>query len=135
MNSADSSRRFSLFSLILIFTTVAATAGWIGALRQSRDARRDAIELRRALEEHRAGVGELDVADFSRVHAVGLTVNPGNGHRWKWRVFVPSEANSNLVLQTDSQQRVALRRLSYEQGRWVRQAILEGSTALPPAAA
>jgi ring-1,2-phenylacetyl-CoA epoxidase subunit PaaA len=31
--------------------------------------------------------------------------------------------------------RVALRRLSYEQGRWVRNAILNGSRALPPAAA
>ncbi|MHC4989604.1 MAG: 1,2-phenylacetyl-CoA epoxidase subunit PaaA [Planctomycetota bacterium] len=31
--------------------------------------------------------------------------------------------------------RVALRRLSYEQGQWVRNAILHGSTTLPPAAA
>ncbi len=30
--------------------------------------------------------------------------------------------------------RLALRRLSYEQGRWVRKAVLKGSTALPPAA-
>ena len=30
--------------------------------------------------------------------------------------------------------RLALRRFSYEQGHWVRQAILAGSTALPPAA-
>jgi ring-1,2-phenylacetyl-CoA epoxidase subunit PaaA len=30
--------------------------------------------------------------------------------------------------------RLALRRFSYEQGRWVRNAILRGSTALPPAA-
>ena len=30
--------------------------------------------------------------------------------------------------------RLALRRFSYEQGRWVRSAIAEGSTALPPAA-
>ena len=30
--------------------------------------------------------------------------------------------------------RVALRRLSYEQGRWVRNAILHGSAAMPPAA-
>ncbi len=33
-----------------------------------------------------------------------------------------------------NRKRVALRRLSYEQGRWVRNAILHGSTALPPAA-
>jgi len=31
-------------------------------------------------------------------------------------------------------QRLALRRMSYEQGHWVRNAILKGSTALPPAA-
>jgi ring-1,2-phenylacetyl-CoA epoxidase subunit PaaA len=31
-------------------------------------------------------------------------------------------------------QRTALRRMSYEQGRWVRAAVLEGSTAVPPAA-
>ncbi len=31
-------------------------------------------------------------------------------------------------------QRLALRRMSYEQGHWVRNAILGGSTALPPAA-
>jgi ring-1,2-phenylacetyl-CoA epoxidase subunit PaaA len=31
-------------------------------------------------------------------------------------------------------QRVALRRLSYEQGRWVRAAILHGGTSVPPAA-
>lgn len=33
-----------------------------------------------------------------------------------------------------NRQRVGLRRFSYEQGRWVRQAILHGSTSLPPAA-
>ena len=33
-----------------------------------------------------------------------------------------------------NKKRVALRRFSYEQGRWVRKAILDGSTALPPAA-
>jgi ring-1,2-phenylacetyl-CoA epoxidase subunit PaaA len=33
-----------------------------------------------------------------------------------------------------NKKRVALRRLSYEQGCWVRQAILRGSTALPPVA-
>ena len=31
-------------------------------------------------------------------------------------------------------QRLALRRMSYEQGRWVRSAVMHGSTALPPAA-
>lgn len=31
-------------------------------------------------------------------------------------------------------QRLALRRMSYDQGQWVRQAIREGATALPPAA-
>ncbi|MCZ6836520.1 MAG: 1,2-phenylacetyl-CoA epoxidase subunit A [Planctomycetota bacterium] len=31
-------------------------------------------------------------------------------------------------------QRLALRRMSYEQGHWVRKAILEGSTLVPPAA-
>ena len=30
--------------------------------------------------------------------------------------------------------RGALRRFSYEQGRWVRRAILSGATAMPPAA-
>jgi ring-1,2-phenylacetyl-CoA epoxidase subunit PaaA len=33
-----------------------------------------------------------------------------------------------------NQKRLALRRLSYEKGRWVRNAILHGSTAMPPAA-
>jgi ring-1,2-phenylacetyl-CoA epoxidase subunit PaaA len=33
-----------------------------------------------------------------------------------------------------NRQRLALRRLSYEQGRWVRRAILDGATGLPPAA-
>ncbi len=33
-----------------------------------------------------------------------------------------------------NRKRLALRRLSYEQGRWVRNAILHGSTGLPPAA-
>lgn len=33
-----------------------------------------------------------------------------------------------------NKKRLALRRLSYEQGRWVRSAILHGSTSLPPAA-
>ncbi len=33
-----------------------------------------------------------------------------------------------------NRKRLALRRFSYEQGRWVRNAVLKGSTALPPAA-
>ena len=33
-----------------------------------------------------------------------------------------------------NRKRLALRRLSYEQGRWVRNAILESSAAIPPAA-
>jgi ring-1,2-phenylacetyl-CoA epoxidase subunit PaaA len=33
-----------------------------------------------------------------------------------------------------NRQRVALRRMSYEQGRWVRRAVREGSVAVPPAA-
>ena len=33
-----------------------------------------------------------------------------------------------------NRKRLALRRFSYEQGRWVRNAILHGSTRLPPAA-
>ncbi len=33
-----------------------------------------------------------------------------------------------------NRKRLALRRISYEQGRWVRSAVLHGSTALPPAA-
>ena len=33
-----------------------------------------------------------------------------------------------------NKQRIGLRRLSYEQGRWVRNAVLHGSRAVPPAA-
>jgi ring-1,2-phenylacetyl-CoA epoxidase subunit PaaA len=33
-----------------------------------------------------------------------------------------------------NEQRVALRRMSYEQGHWVREAILKGSVSVPPAA-
>jgi len=33
-----------------------------------------------------------------------------------------------------NKQRVALRRMSYEQGHWVREAILKGKKVVPPAA-
>jgi ring-1,2-phenylacetyl-CoA epoxidase subunit PaaA len=54
-----------------------------------------------------------------------------------WRFTEPDWDEFYRVIRGNgpcNRKRVALRRLSYEQGRWVRDAILHGGTALPPAA-
>jgi ring-1,2-phenylacetyl-CoA epoxidase subunit PaaA len=54
-----------------------------------------------------------------------------------WQVTEPDWDEFYRVIRGGgpcNRKRVALRRLSYEQGRWVRKAILHGSAAVPPAA-
>ncbi len=54
-----------------------------------------------------------------------------------WSVTEPDWDEFYRVIRGNgpcNKQRVGLRRLSYEQGRWVRNAILHGKTAVPPAA-
>lgn len=63
-----------------------------------------------------------------------LRLNEETGH---WEFSQPDWDEFFRVIRGNgpcNKQRVALRRLSYEQGHWVRSAILHGSTSLPPAA-
>ncbi len=63
-----------------------------------------------------------------------LRLDEGRGH---WTFTEPDWEEFYRVIRGNgpcNDQRLALRRMSYEQGRWVRRAILGGSTALPPAA-
>ena len=63
-----------------------------------------------------------------------LRLNEATGH---WQFTEPDWEEFYRVIRGHgpcNEQRLALRRMSYEQGRWVRRAILHGSTALPPAA-
>lgn len=63
-----------------------------------------------------------------------IAFNRATGH---WEFTQPDWDEFFRVIRGNgpcNAKRLALRRLSYEQGRWVRQAILTASTALPPAA-
>lgn len=63
-----------------------------------------------------------------------IALNKATGH---WEFTQPDWDEFFRVIRGNgpcNAKRLALRRLSYEQGRWVRQAILCGSTSLPPAA-
>ena len=63
-----------------------------------------------------------------------ISFNKATGH---WEFTQPDWDEFFRVIRGNgpcNAKRLALRRLSYEQGRWVRQAILTASTALPPAA-
>ena len=79
-----------------------------------------------------AGLAEPDLARLRDGHelAVGLTLHDLSQDGA--RLFIERYAfhGGTLILA----KRLALRRLSYEQGRWVRRAIVDGSTAVPPAA-
>jgi ring-1,2-phenylacetyl-CoA epoxidase subunit PaaA len=63
-----------------------------------------------------------------------LHLNKATGH---WEFTEPDWEEFYRVIRGHgpcNDKRLALRRMSYEQGRWVREAILRGSTSLPPAA-
>ncbi len=63
-----------------------------------------------------------------------IRLNEATGH---WEFSQPDWDEFHRVIRGNgpcNAQRVGLRRFSYEQGAWVRQAILNGRTALPPAA-
>ena len=106
MSNAASIRRFSLLSLVLLMTTIGALAGWIGAIQQTSKARQETLRLRREVEQYRAELGQLDVADTTRVHAIGLRRDPQDQNRWKWRVYLPTGAAYRLEIETDQRQSV-----------------------------
>jgi hypothetical protein len=108
MATARPIHRFSLLSLVLLVTAVAALAGWIAALRQANLARRETLVLRREVERFRAELGDLQVVDTTRVHAIGLRRAPAEKRRWKWRVYLPTAFDSHLVVQTDRTQSIDL---------------------------
>jgi ring-1,2-phenylacetyl-CoA epoxidase subunit PaaA len=63
-----------------------------------------------------------------------IRLNDKTGH---WEFTQPDWDEFFRVIRGNgpcNQQRLALRRMSYEQGHWVRNAIMNGSTAVPPAA-
>lgn len=63
-----------------------------------------------------------------------LQLNEDTGH---WEFTQPDWDEFFKVIRGNgpcNRQRLALRRMSYEQGHWVRQAILSGASSLPPAA-
>jgi ring-1,2-phenylacetyl-CoA epoxidase subunit PaaA len=63
-----------------------------------------------------------------------IRLNEKTGH---WEFTQPDWDEFFRVIRGNgpcNKQRLALRRMSYEQGHWVRNAIMNGSTAVPPAA-
>ena len=63
-----------------------------------------------------------------------LRLNEQTGN---WEFTAPDWDEFYRVIRGDgpcNRKRLALRRLSYEQGRWVRKAVLKGTASLPPAA-
>ena len=108
MSASTGNRRFSLLSLVLLVTTVAALAGWIGAQRQASRARLETLRLRQQLQQYRAELGQLQVVDKTRVHAIGVRRDPNQHNRWKWRVYLPTDRQHRLVLETDQRQSVEI---------------------------
>jgi hypothetical protein len=94
-------QRFSLLSLLLLFTTIVAAAGWWAPQRKAELAWNEVRMLRQKLDQYQAELGELHVVDETKVHAIGLRRAPEDTLRWKWRVFIPPEADFRLYLRTD----------------------------------
>lgn len=72
--------RFSLLTLVLV-TTIVALAIAVGMLY------REVAPLRAEVKRLRAEVGELDVRDKSKIHAI--QVPSGSKLEWKWRIWIP----------------------------------------------
>ncbi|QDU57147.1 hypothetical protein [Aeoliella mucimassa] len=86
LDSQPTSRsfRFSLLTLVLL-TTIVALGIAVAQLYW------EVAPLRDEVKRLRAEVGELDITDKTKVHAVGVVTD--NQLRWKWRVWVPEGAN------------------------------------------
>lgn len=79
--------RFSLLTLVLV-TTIVALAVSVGLLY------REVGPLRIEVKRLRAEVGELDVRDKSKIHAI--QVPSGSKLEWKWRIWIPEGITYSL---------------------------------------
>lgn len=79
--------RFSLLTLVLV-TTIVALAICVGMLY------REVGPLRSELKRLRDELGELDVRDKSKIHAIH--VPSGSKLEWKWRIWIPEGATYSL---------------------------------------
>lgn len=71
---------------------------------------------------------------ISKTPDENIRLNEGTGH---WEFTQPDWEEFFRVIRGNgpcNEKRLALRRMSYEQGAWVRRAVRHGSAALPPAA-